>query len=61
MDIFEKIFPGINLKNNDSNIFICNSCGEKGGKRARGIATWHTGICEICKQKAYVTQKRDFT
>ena len=42
--------------------WICRSCGVKHGKRKTTgvIATWHKGICDICKSEREVTEPRDF-
>ena len=39
---------------------ICADCGDKYGNKPCGIATWHVGLCEICKRLTAVTEPRDF-
>jgi len=41
--------------------WVCLTCGlEKGTKNADRGATWHAGVCDMCGEKSYVTQPRDF-
>ena len=40
--------------------WICAPCGEKHGNRKPGIATWHTGKCDVCGESASVTEPRDY-
>lgn len=40
--------------------WICSPCGERYGKRACGIATFHAGKCDICGCETFVTEPRDF-
>ena len=52
----------------DSTIrWVCSDCGRKAmqlpenkGKRAFQISTYHTGECDVCKQRKAVTETRDF-
>lgn len=57
-DIMNMLNEAENMSSN-TNDFICIKCGEKNGKKVKQ-ATWHAGICVDCKQKQYVTQRRDF-
>lgn len=34
-------------------ILICNN-------KQSGVATWHTGQCDVCKETKVVTEPRDF-
>ena len=40
--------------------WICSSCGAKYGRRMCGLATWHTGTCDLCGIEADVTEPRDY-
>ena len=41
--------------------WVCKDCGLKYGNHdIRGVATWHTETCEICKRSKSVTEIRDF-
>lgn len=40
--------------------WICSDCGGEHGDRIPLRATWHEGKCCICKQRAAVTENRDF-
>jgi len=40
--------------------WVCMACGEKFGRKDAGLATWHHGVCDICKADADVTEPRDF-
>lgn len=44
----------------DYPVWICRDCGEKYGRRAVGVATWHNDTCDICGKDAHCTQPRDF-
>ena len=45
---------------------VCQNCGEKygqgfaDGKKQFIISTWHEAKCDICDEKASVTEFRDF-
>ena len=39
---------------------ICADCGERYGRRAVGMATFHIDECGICGQEKAVTQPRDY-
>jgi len=38
---------------------ICNPCGQKLGKH-KGVSSWGAGVCSVCGEKQYVTEKIDF-
>ena len=42
--------------------WICAPCGQAHGRGmpAGHIATWHEGICDICRRSASVTEPRDY-
>lgn len=40
--------------------WICAACGIKYGRHACGIATWHSGKCDVCGEESIVTEPRDF-
>jgi hypothetical protein len=42
--------------------WICAPCGQTHGRGmpAGHIATWHEGICDICRRSASVSEPRDF-
>jgi hypothetical protein len=42
--------------------WICHPCGQAFGRGmpAGHIATWHEGICDICRRSASVTEPRDY-
>lgn len=40
--------------------WICADCGDRYGKRACGIATWHEDVCGICGRTVAVTEARDY-
>lgn len=40
--------------------WICGDCGKRYGRRECGIATWHSGKCDVCKRTEAVTEPRDF-
>ena len=39
---------------------ICIDCGNKYGKPRFTVSTFHTGICDWCKQQKAVTEDRDY-
>lgn len=43
--------------------WVCWDCGTKASQvkeHQGGVATYHMGICEVCKESKAVTQPRDF-
>lgn len=40
--------------------WICHKCGDKFGRRACGVSTWHVDICGICGDSTMVTEPSDF-
>ena len=42
--------------------FICANCGMQHGRKSdpSAMATWHTGFCDICRRREWVTDPRDF-
>lgn len=41
--------------------WICAPCGEKHGRKACGITSWHEGdACDICGDKTITTEPRDY-
>lgn len=47
--------------------WVCVACGQKAlklkvnkGKKQFDLSTFHMNTCDVCKQKKYVTEKRDF-
>lgn len=41
--------------------WICSFCGEKYGRNPEGrLCTWHENTCDICGDKGYVAEPRDF-
>ena len=40
--------------------WVCGECGNKWGTHSTAFSTWHLGKCDVCNQKASVTEKRDF-
>lgn len=72
----EKGICALCLKKNKTNNRInevCGGCGitanylsclKKYGrpplKKAFSVSTFHTGICDVCKEKTHVTEARDF-
>ena len=40
--------------------WVCMDCGERYGRRAVGMATFHMDECGICGQEKAVTQPRDY-
>lgn len=41
-------------------VWVCTPCGQKYGRAAVGVATWHMGTCDVCGEKAGVTEPRDY-
>lgn len=40
--------------------WVCYECGMKHGRRAPGVAAWHSDKCDVCDQQKDVTEPRDF-
>ena len=40
--------------------WVCINCGIRYGRTKCGLATWHRGVCDLCKARADVTEPRDF-
>ncbi len=41
--------------------WVCKDCGEKFGNRKVGVATWHIGQCDVCKEEGVsITEPRDY-
>ena len=42
--------------------WCCRECGQnaKGSYPATGTSTYHMGTCEVCGEKKYITETRDF-
>lgn len=48
------------LPNEEDLCWLCQKCGESRYNKRVGVATWHIGICDLCKNKTSVTERRDF-
>ncbi len=47
--------------NKDYITWVCYECGSKYcNNKVPGVATWHTGLCDICNRVRGVTEPRDF-
>lgn len=40
--------------------WVCKSCGEKYGRAAVGVASWHIDTCDVCGEMTIVTAPRDY-
>lgn len=40
--------------------WICRDCGQRYGRRACGVATFHEDPCDICGYVTMVTEPRDY-
>lgn len=50
----------LNGYSSENTEWVCVDCGERYGRRAVGMATFHIDECGVCGQQKAVTQPRDY-